>query len=686
MREKQIVALTVDKVQNYLIGTIHAHVQEKQTEKETLKSIMNSSREISKDFYQSIKKEFNVIDEDRLLNCSGVFIFISVLPKADIDTKLNKLFLEYYRKSQGQKLLKYTCFSAKNFENKRVEAIQEAKKRLKYAGEFSKIIEKNKNILFSFQEIDCQNTLFEKDESDFPMFARNLDTLFNKDEKNNKNHFRIAVIKADLDGMGDMFKKIKYYEEYSNISKALNDIISMNGLHKVAENFRSECGLEWLFPFYVAGDDIFFAVSLSNIMYAVSVCRQILENIKDRLNECSIQQSLSMSIGIEITFNNQPIRYYLDMVERQLKNAKNTKIPYILEEFKYAKISFCNLTFMDVDYDRIKEQKKTITCYKNSKNNPKCRCNNCQRKRDFNSALQEVPIWQFFLSDVNMLKEIKAIYGKDSKSLGAPGFFYTLLERLTHEEIQRNRTKYINSVLYHLLPRYLDSSDKKLRELELRLNSGIMEQLYRRDLDGYKIEVDDKSKQRLETYLRLMLLFSEERFSIEENSRIKERCILTKEDIENARKILLSRPKIYLKKLLRKDRYKMTNIFINDYSYRKKGKLVECLQLLRIEKSMFFKLFQTDMFTTDKINKVANMLELQNSSDRNEINSINEEKIKEDKTPNHLYFDKSEFCKLAMDSKEWNQDYVQSMMLLYEYNKMNIKFRKYYPKKKTGGN
>lgn len=367
MREKQIVALTVDKVQSYLIGSIHAHVQEKQTEKETLKSIMNSSREISIDFYQSIKKEFNVLDKDRLLYCSGVFIFISILPKADIDTKLNKLFLDYYRKSQGQKLLKYTCFSAKKFENKRVEAIQEAKKRLKCSGEFSKIIEKNKNILFSFEETEYHNSLPVYDESAFPIFADKLDDLYNNDddllnndEKSNKKHFRIAVIKADLDGMGDMFKKIKYYGEYSKISKALNEIISINGLHKVAENFFPDCGLGWLFPFYVAGDDIFFAVSLSNIMYGVSACRKILENVKNRLKESSIQQNLSMSIGIEITFNNQPIRYYLDMVERQLKNAKNTKIPCILEEFRYAKISFCNLTFMDVDYDRIKEQKKQL--------------------------------------------------------------------------------------------------------------------------------------------------------------------------------------------------------------------------------------------------------------------------------------------------------------------------------------
>lgn len=285
-----------------------------------------------------------------------------------------------------------------------------------------------------------------------------------------------------------------------------------------------------------------------------------------------------------------------------------------------------------------------------------------------------------------MLKEIIVIYGKHSKSLGAPGFFYTLLERLTHKDIQGNKTKYINSVLYHLLPRYLDSPDKKLREMELSLNSGIMEQLYIRDLDGYKIKVDDRSKQRLETYLRLMLLFSEERFSIEEYSEIEEKCILTKEDIENTRKILLSRPKIYLKELLRENGYKILNIFINDYSYMKKGKHVKCLQLLHIEKSMFFKLFQTDMFTNDKIKKVANMLELQNSFDRDEINSINEDKIKEDKTPNHLYFDKSKFCKLAMGSEEWNQDFVQSLMLFYEYNKMNIKFRKYYPKKKKGGN
>ena len=57
MSEKQIVALSVDKVQAFLTETIHSHVQEKQTEQATLKSIMNASREISEGFHNVIKSQ-----------------------------------------------------------------------------------------------------------------------------------------------------------------------------------------------------------------------------------------------------------------------------------------------------------------------------------------------------------------------------------------------------------------------------------------------------------------------------------------------------------------------------------------------------------------------------------------------------------------------------------------------------
>lgn len=59
MTNGYVVGISVDKVQTYLTEAINAHVQEKQTEGATLKSIMNSSREISVDFFATIQNTFS---------------------------------------------------------------------------------------------------------------------------------------------------------------------------------------------------------------------------------------------------------------------------------------------------------------------------------------------------------------------------------------------------------------------------------------------------------------------------------------------------------------------------------------------------------------------------------------------------------------------------------------------------
>ena len=50
--KKQVVALSVEKVQTFLTEVIRSHVQEKQTEDATLKGIVNSSNQISKEVFE----------------------------------------------------------------------------------------------------------------------------------------------------------------------------------------------------------------------------------------------------------------------------------------------------------------------------------------------------------------------------------------------------------------------------------------------------------------------------------------------------------------------------------------------------------------------------------------------------------------------------------------------------------
>ena len=145
---EQIVGVSVDKVQTFLTEVIRAHTQERQTEDATLKGIINASNQISGDFFKAVRSEFRMTEKDILLKCSGVCIFRSSLPQTQLETKLNKLFVKYYRTSQGQKILRWTYFPAAG--HKSIEDIQRAKKELKKTANWNRIIEKNKELLFSF--------------------------------------------------------------------------------------------------------------------------------------------------------------------------------------------------------------------------------------------------------------------------------------------------------------------------------------------------------------------------------------------------------------------------------------------------------------------------------------------------------------------------------------------------------
>lgn len=200
-------------------------------------------------------------------------------------------------------------------------------------------------------------------------------------------------------------------------------------------------------------------------MNGIQICRNILKNINDRLEKVIPEKRLTMSIGAEITFNREPVRYYMDMVERQLKNAKKAWSGS-LKKFMRMKISIYGMTYLDIDYPGLKIYKKQLACtHKGYRFN----CPNCKKRRAIKSDLQSIPIWNFFLTDVNRLNYLRAEENGYHKLLGTSGFYYTLLERLTDETVQENDIEYMNSVLYHLLPQFSDASDKDLQKWELLL-------------------------------------------------------------------------------------------------------------------------------------------------------------------------------------------------------------------------
>ena len=624
--KEQVVALSVEKVQTFLMEVIRSHVQEKQTEDATLKGIVNSSNQISKDFFESIEKQFSDVEKKILLQCSGVYIFKCNLPENELENRLNQLFREYYIASQGQKLLRWHYFPSENFDD--LELIKKAKADLKQTKNWGYIIEKNQELLFQCNQVlETKEKVYEKKFPD--VFSEDINAL--GIEKNTEGkRFRIAVIKADLDGMGDLFKNIKEYDTYKKVSEILNEHVSLEGLFNAASNNKQKREQRWLFPFYIAGDDIFFAVAVEGLISGINVCKNLMQTINEKLQTSGISIPLSLSIGVTITFNKEPIRYYMQMAEKQLRTAK--KFPKKFKGSSVMKISIGDLVFISAD----------------------------KEKEEF-SQKQPFPSWEEFLADLQLLNEIRDDKGKSSEVLRKTNYFYTLLEDISNEVVRENNVTYINHILYHLLPDYLESSDKKLREMETRLNYNLIKQLYD---ENKKLNVKER-KQHFEKYLRLMILFSDVRFRIFKKKRKKK----WKQNEEQLYKLLFKKPRTYLyQECLKRQDSRLTEIFVKEVSLEKNDKknVKKGYRYLLLDTSMFYRLRKVESISVEK---AANMIELCNSFTEKEIRQINDTRIKNQKLPRRLYFDKEKFKNLANEGN-WTSEFVDSLMLFYRYNEL----------------
>lgn len=659
-----IVALSVDKVQTFLTEVIHSHVQEKEAEEETLRQIINSSDQISKDFFKSVCDQFPEAEKNTLMKCSGVFIFRSILSEEKLEKNLNDLFVQYYRQSNGQKLLRWTYFPAGNMDN--LIAIQKAKKELKSAKSLNRIIEKNQGTLFTFQDVvkmDGENYTVGRNKVEFSAFVENVNAL-RIEKENDGTRFRIAVLKADLDGMGKMFREINNESEYTKISEILNSEISLKGLHRAACKYAPDARPAWMFPLYIAGDDIFFAVAIEDMIRGINVCRELMQSVNKEIEECGISNKrLGVSVGVEITFNKEPIRYYMERVETQLKCAKKCEVPSMIKECLIMKISICNLVFFYIDEKKKKEEQERL------KKNKKARK---KAASEIDQQLQSIPVWNYFVHDVKFLNHMRNTDGECSRLLGQTNFFYTLLEDITDETVQKDNVKYINHVLYHLEPKYFDHPDRQLQHAELILNYKILKQLYYRDNKGFKIVLDEKMKMRFETYLRLLLLFTDIRFQIF-TDKTEDLQIRDKQKAE-IKRILFSKPRQYLyEHCLRGKAPELTEVFAKEISMpeaHKKG-----YQKISLERSAFFRLRTLKM---EELEKAADIIEIHNPATEDEKEKIamhNEERMEKGNLPNRLYFDRDKMIKTAGKSGAWTSDYIDSLMLFFSYNEMFIKFK-----------
>lgn len=534
--EKYVVAVSIDRVQTFLYEVLYSRVQDKQTNSGTLSTIIESSQMISGQFYKDIGIEGNGpfagdIDE-QLLTTSGNCIFITSLPESQISKNLDEIFEKYYKRYSGQLLIKYIYFpladlqlshQADGEELYKLNAIKESKRRLREDACLNEIIERNQDLLFNFPapletNSDSESALSQaKSPSDwenaFSAFSQTINQLYDDQDAENENHFRIAVIKGDLDGMGELFKSIQNYDTYNAVSKLLNEYVSLQNLHQITQQFQKQDAEEQrdrlrLYPLYIAGDDIFFAVPASQLSAGINICKHILKQLNEGIIQ-AVQEDkqggmnieLSMSIGVDFTFNREPIRYYYARVQKQLEMAKQeASHPKVTKNYRPVhcmKISINHLVFHDYEEDKGSRRKEGVSD-DSSENNA------------------DLLTWKTIVHGVERLKHAM------SCGFAAHHFLYGLLNKITDPESYNSNLKYSNALFYHLIPQHLESGNEQLREAELWLLNSIIDQIMRRTEKRDKagnaentgiIFLDDKHKKRLECYVRVLLLFTDPRFN-----------------------------------------------------------------------------------------------------------------------------------------------------------------------------
>ena len=326
-----VVAIAIDKVQTALYNAITERTQDSQTNDKKLQEILNMSNIISKEFSASIRKRFDLNKKQVILGCSGVCIFSTTMDAKTIKQMLRTLFEQYYVQYNGTLFVKYVFYEADITNSKeKLAAIGECKRLLKKKECVNHVMKENQELLFQFT---CRKAWQNETSSDcYDYFVNDMNELCPEKEKSEdreKTGFRIAVIKADLDGMGKLFEGIDDYDTYSTISGVLSEKIS----HPNINHILSKCKNKFkVFPLYFAGDDIFFAVQVKDIIPGVQVCCSLLNEINGAIEEAIGKKGirkkiprLSLSIGIDITITQNRFVIIMNGLSHRYKQLKTKR-------------------------------------------------------------------------------------------------------------------------------------------------------------------------------------------------------------------------------------------------------------------------------------------------------------------------------------------------------------------------
>lgn len=724
MREGNVIAVTFDQIQGFLFRAITEHKQENQRNAETLSKIIGASRTISEVFFERLGLRgsgglFYSHVKEVLVSCSGMCVFVTELDEAESICLLDELFAEYYREQEGTLLMKYVCFAGNelNSQKGKMEAIIESKKRLKEASCLNNIVSRQQKLLFEFQTVDVtaagrkiphDNTGNGRNNYIYKVFAENIDKLREEGNRKEKSrtdgtfgsseaYFRTVIIKADLDGMGALFKNIKSYHVYKQVSEILNEQVCLKALAEQVINIQSKQSDFKLYPLYVAGDDIMFAVPVSGLRQGIDICGNMLKKINERiraidgLEGSGIDGVCTLSIGVELSQNREPIRYYYERVQKQLKEAKKGyKLTVgVRESAVYCKICINERVFYYLG-NTGKKKKKEI-------------------KEQFEENVPHRDEWKKFMRSIELIKQAE---GEGFKSRY---YLYQLLNKAELIRYGGNEIACSNALLYHMLPQYINSSNKILRESELMLMQSLIGQFLVRNKDKckeqsgskpninrsgsakneprWKVCFDGNLCIQFRKYIQLLLVFSDERFEISGQRNI----LHTLDEKQRTKEY---RPKEYIRSIFNKtlcylyeksllenlkdsgneknDICKMTEIFVryDSYESKYKKKKVWMYQTLHMSGSLFHRMKNIGL----DIEKCGELLANVNPKDEEIYNKQRGECEKERKPLPGLPFEKEKFISTAKSTGLWTSNYIDTLLILYLYNDCFISFKKQYPK------
>lgn len=316
------IMIVVEKIQRYIYQRMDERRAEWQHDEKTLQDIIWASNAVSEEILNKIKEKFDVNEKNTdkvLLWVSGKVVFFTGLEQGAAKQKLKELHKEIYMDYGGNIQLSYAVFE-QDFSEDKMLLLKKAKRALDCEKKKNTFIIDAADWLFQFQEL--KNPTNNKTIS-LPggIFAKDMDDLVVRDEKHisNSTDGKIAIVKADINNMGRIFDEIEDYKEYRKLSALLKERISVKHFACAVGDYEKMNLKEKILPFYIEGDDIFYAVRIDALLSSIDMLHKIIKEINVDIKN---GKELGIAVGVIFTNNHQPIRYYREMVERELSVAK----------------------------------------------------------------------------------------------------------------------------------------------------------------------------------------------------------------------------------------------------------------------------------------------------------------------------------------------------------------------------